>query len=678
MEKALRVYVRIFLLVLPLFFLPVITDAYGAGKNLLLVGGGAVGLGLWLIKLIASKKAEVRVNKGLWVWLGLTILAVISYTRVTTGVQALSWFQPLGLSTLIGLLMWSWLFLQVQEKGEKVVQARFLTIGAVVMAVASLVLFLVPAAKFPITFPHNNPIISIGQAWSLSGSLVAELIMFVAMGGWWLQQLVEKYRKGNGNDYVGAAVLVAVMGLGLFISIYKIIKFSGMWLDLTTSWVIATEAFKQSPLWGVGISNFSRGFEAFRPASFNMTSLWGQGEASLSGVGILQWWTELGVVALALVLWLLAGVLKKVRAGASWWWLLVLLVVTLYLPLQLVSLFVVAWVMSVVMESEERKLVLRVGEKGANVLPAILGVVIVLAGVVATYLTAKENVADFYFWRSVMAASQNNGSATYQWQIKAIGIEPNRAEYRRLYSQTNMALAQALLSNKNISDDDKQKVSVLLQQAVREGKAAVALVGNNASYWNNLAIIYRDLIGVVDGAPDWSLQAYQQAVALDPMNPSVRLDMGGLLYAAGKYDDADRAFEQVVLAKQDYANGWYNWAYSAKQSGKLSDAVTRLNQAVSLVPATSGDYDKAAQELASWKKELDEAIAKAKASEGAAAPSPTPTKVPESLKAPQPIPTVGKEEKVNVPAADLQPPAITPVPTTTMQPSAQPTTVVTP
>ena len=77
-----------------------------------------------------------------------------------------------------------------------------------------------------------------------------------------------------------------------------------------------------------------------------------------------------------------------------------------------------------------------------------------------------------------------------------------------------------------------KKVSVLLQQAVREGKSAVSLDGLNANYWTNLATIYRDLIGVVDGAPDWSLSAYQQAVALDPTNPSLRLDMGGLLYAA--------------------------------------------------------------------------------------------------------------------------------------------------
>ena len=135
-----------------------------------------------------------------------------------------------------------------------------------------------------------------------------------------------------------------------------------------------------------------------------------------------------------------------------------------------------------------------------------------------------------------------------------------------------------------------------------------------------------------------------------------------------KYDDAYRTFEQTVLSKQDMANAWYNWAYAAKQTGRLSEAVQYLNQAVTLVPTTSGDYDKANQELTTWKQELDEAIKK----QQAAAVTPTPTKAPESLKAPQAMPTVSKEEKVNVPAADLEPPAISPVPTVSEKPTAKP------
>ena len=88
---------------------------------------------------------------------------------------------------------------------------------------------------------------------------------------------------------------------------------------------------------------------------------------------------------------------------------------------------------------------------------------------------------------------------TYNWQIKAITANPYSAEYRRIYSQTNLVLATGIIGNKEITDEQKQKVGVLIQQSAREGKAAIALDTANAKYWTNLAAIYRQLIGSVDG-----------------------------------------------------------------------------------------------------------------------------------------------------------------------------------
>ena len=73
--------------------------------------------------------------------------------------------------------------------------------------------------------------------------------------------------------------------------------------------------------------------------------------------------------------------------------------------------------------------------------------------------------------------------------------------------------------------------------------------------------------------------------------------MGGLLYAAGNYEQAERAFEQAVTNKTDFANAWYNWAYAAKQQNKLGAAVSRLEKALTLVPADSTDYGTASKEL---------------------------------------------------------------------------------
>ena len=137
-----------------------------------------------------------------------------------------------------------------------------------------------------------------------------------------------------------------------------------------------------------------------------------------------------------------------------------------------------------------------------------------------------------------------------------------------------------------------------------------------------------------------------------------KLEMGGLLFAAGRYEDADRVFEALVVSKSDMANGWYNWAYTAKKLNKLPEAISRLTQAISLVPVDSADYDKATKELADWKKELEdknkkEAVVKEE------------NKAPEVLQTPAPLPT-GKAGVIPVPTGELNPPSVG---TPTLQPT---------
>jgi tetratricopeptide (TPR) repeat protein len=313
------------------------------------------------------------------------------------------------------------------------------------------------------------------------------------------------------------------------------------------------------------------------------------------------------------------------------------------------------------MESREFGVVLKVGESGKNGGPWVVGTVVIIVVIFGAFWWTKMLLGEIYMRNSLVAASNNDGGATYNWQIKAIGMNVNNADYRKTYSQTNLALATSLLSNKELSDDQKQKASVLVQQSVSEAKAAVALDTLNPAYWSNLATIYQQLVGSVDGSADWSSQAYNQAMALDLANPFLRLSYGGLLYALGRYDQADRLFEQVVSLKSNLANGWYNWAYSAKNLNQLGNAVARLNQAVSLVPVTSGDYATASKELDTWKAEYDASVKQQAAQQ----------KQAETLKVPSALPS-GTNSQIQVPNAGLQPPTGEVLPTA-VTPTATPT-----
>ena len=106
----------------------------------------------------------------------------------------------------------------------------------------------------------------------------------------------------------------------------------------------------------------------------------------------------------------------------------------------------------------------------------------------------------------------------------------------------------------------KREITKLIQQAIREAKVATVLNPTSAAYWENLAQLYRNLINFAEGSDQWAIAAYQQAITNDPINPRLRVNLGGLFYALGNYEAAIRRFENAVNLKPDYTNGYYNLA----------------------------------------------------------------------------------------------------------------------
>lgn len=646
MKNFLQNYLNVVMMLVPIFFFPLILDAYGLGKSWFLLAAVLLGLIIWIIELLIKKEGKIKIN-GAFGWiLVLVIWMAVFWWLGELGVKAKTLVSTPGLGVMVALLGWMFLWLQTgDEKRQKT--EKWLIVSGLIVAVSSLIVFLWPSAKLPIIWPKDNAILSINQNWSLVGSILGEIWLLAVLVGISVEKLLGKMK--NREGYVGQMVVTAVLVLVLFLDIFKMVRSGWNYLDFNSSWTIATESLKNKPLTGVGVGNFGEAFQMWKPISFNTTKNW-SAMFGLSSSAWLQLWTETGLIGMGIGLMIILGGWKKQKGARNRIRYAVICLALAMSPVNFMALFLVAWMLAISGENREIKLVLKVGEAGTNVAPWLFSGLIMIGVIFGGYWWTRIFLGEVYLRKSMLAASKNNGGDTYNWQIKAIGMNPNNAEYRQIYSQTNMALAGTILGNKDLSDDDKQKASTLVQQAVREAKAAVALDSKNASYWSNLAVIYKQLIGMVDGAADWSYQAYAQAVSLETMNPSIKLDFGGLLYAAGRYEEADRVFEQIVALKPDLANGWYNWAYSAKKLNKLGDAINRLTQALSLVPVTSGDFDKASEELVGWKKEYDELV---KQQEQQAQVQ----KQAETLKVPEALPTTNKKDQVTLPKEDMEPPA---------------------
>ena len=667
MNKVLKIYSRIVLMILPFFFLPFIYDAFGLGKSSFLLLSGVVGLILWIISMLSENRTEMKYSKWLLWVIVLFVWSLVSFWKMSAGGQARSMASGLGIGGLVGLVLWSFLWLQIRSEEESKKQITFLSISGLIVGLISLIVFMIPAVKLPLLFPKNNPLISISANWTIVGSLIGEVVLFLVLFVNWVKRLILKLKdKVDFGDYFKEILSSAFFGLMLLLGIYRLVKMGWSYLDLNSAWVIAVETLKNSPIFGVGLGNFVEAFSQFRPASFNLTALWSN-TFGVSSVGILNIWTELGTVGLVIVGMISMGIWKK-KGSKGFGMLFVLGLLTLILPPTFLLFVLFFWVASNSFgEVKSVKLILPIGEKGFNIMPYLVSLLLLGVFGFAGYKMSRGVVAD-YFWRmSLVATSKNDGSGAYNNQIKAIAMNSNLADYRAIYAQTNLALAQGFLAveeGTEVTEENKQKASTLVQQAVREAQAAVSLDPKISAYWVNLASIYRSLVGVVDGTLDWSVQSYQQAVVVDPVNSSVYMELGSMMYGAEAYDSAERYFEEAVTNKQNYANAWYNWAYAAKQQDKLQLAVTRLTQAVALVPSDTEDYTKAKEELDSWQKELDAAVAKYNEQvKQQQEQQQAPTQVNENtepLMTPEPLPVMGDEEQVNVSAEQLEPPMTTP------------------
>jgi tetratricopeptide (TPR) repeat protein len=217
--------------------------------------------------------------------------------------------------------------------------------------------------------------------------------------------------------------------------------------------------------------------------------------------------------------------------------------------------------------------------------------------VIYGFYAQKLLAAEYTFNQALKAVTRNDGRETYRLLQEAITKNPTVDRYHSSYAQVNLALANSIAQKPDITDEDRQNISQLIQQAIREGKNAVALNPQRANSWEILASIYRAIIPLAEGADQFAAQTYNQAATLDPGNPNTRIALGGLFYAAGNYQSAIDIFSLATRVKPDHANAHYNLASAYREAGQVDAAIREMSVVLSLVGPGSDDFNLASKEL---------------------------------------------------------------------------------
>jgi len=606
----------------PLFFLPLTTDFFAFQKQVLLLVVTAVALIAWSIHNIVTKAVRITISPLL---LPLILFSGVVITSLVTNPPQTpdSWFGRGALYlTLAVYYLLTTSLVQAPQTIKKVIN--------IFLGVTSLVAFwgilsaLGAFEAMGTTFLSAKTFSPTGSLLSLVGFLFSTLPLSLILA------FKTKASAKKMQYFLASGLTIsAIILVG-----YQLLpnqQFAVTLLPKLAGWSIAIDTLKSKVLFGAGPGNFLTQFTRFKPISINQTDLWAVNFAT-SANEYLHLLTTLGIGGLVSFGLVIAGFFKltKHEPGTRTTALqlglkmsvLTTLILGLFVPFTtLVWITLVGYLsLSVGLSkvksstSKVKDVILTISaitmvDPGQDtdathatktfpgILPWVLAVPTIIGIGLVGFNVGKTYASEITFRNSLVAANQNLGGETYNQQIKALNTQGGIDRYRVAYSNTNFALANSLSQQGELTDQDRQTVTQLVQQAVREARVATQINPLKASNWENLANLYRQLVNFAEGSDEFAVASYLQAIQLDPANPRLRLDLGGLLFSLERFEEAEDRFLESAQLKPDYANAYYNLAQAYKSQQKYLQAYQALQQVGALVEPGTEDATKLQEEI---------------------------------------------------------------------------------
>lgn len=587
-------------LLLPLFFLPITTDFFQINKNLLLFLVGSLSLLAWSVRNIARRRVSVSFTGTT-----IAILLLAAVYLLSSLIQSKNPYMSLiNRTSLVISLAALYLSVTSSQKNKEVINLTYaaLFLSGAVVSLFSLFSFLggfslIPNAPAWLTAKTSNPTggpipfltfvlplipVSLYLAfkssrWPLRAGLLFSSALFAGASISQISLLLP----GNGN----APVLL---------------------LPFTAGWSIALDIFKnaRTAFLGVGPENFLAAFTRLKPAYLNLTPLWDSRFANSSNE-LFTVLTTTGILGAGLWLAMFlksGGLALKHKLTAPFLLLLGVFLANLIVPanslllgLSFISLALVS--LSLKLTTDEIK---DVTDQSAF-LPWVFGFISLGVLVFFWYFEGRAYAANLATYKALNLLN-TNATESYNQQIVAYNLEPGNPSYRLNFSKTSLALANSIAAKKDLSDQDKTNITQLVEQSIREAKNATKLDPDNVLVWENLASIYSQLINFAQGAQDWAIASYGQALSIDPNNARLRLNLGGVYFSLKDSDSAEKMYEQAISLKPDWANAHYNLSAILKTKGNYAKALEQMRIVVGLLDPNSKDYQQATNELADLTK----------------------------------------------------------------------------
>lgn len=624
LTNASFVLLIILMIGIPFIFFPTLENFFDTPKYVLLFVGAVVSFLFWGRQVLAEKQLRISTHAFLLPLLLLSVGIIIS-SFFTTDSLFDSFWTINGMLVLAALTI---IFLStvLTTIRVSVIKEVLLSVGIVTTLISALQAVGIGPSTILNTFLtlKMNP----DFRFAFTGSPLASLTLLIPI---FVLGLTSLFKTKNWKSSVFDIIAVIMIGAGIGLHVFM------MWpgkiatpilLPFTAQWLLFAE-FIKSPLrlfFGYGPGGFADAFTVLRPAQLNATQYWNIIFQSGSNALFTLAFTSGLLATLGWISWFFVLLFQIPKSRSHEYFpfgiaLLSLFIMHLFIPLSVISVlllvvFSVVWIVGrkesgnqlVELIFHPKMLVSRLGQHSEH--SSQIFVIVVISALFIMMLfpmwyVVKQVVGEFFLYKSSIAVQANDGKGAYENIQKAVSWNPQHAPYRLTYAKTNFLLAQNLSQKKDLTDEQKNNIATLMQQAVREVRLAAQLAPSHSQYWREMAQIYRSLVGSVKDADQFTLAAYSQAIQFSPTDPSLRLDLGSLFLQQKNYEQAALFFEQATTLKPDYANAYYNWGKALELQNKYEPAVAAYKQALRIAEADTTVAENQKDQIAQVKKDLD-------------------------------------------------------------------------
>jgi tetratricopeptide (TPR) repeat protein len=393
---------------------------------------------------------------------------------------------------------------------------------------------------------------------------------------------------------------------------------------------IGLKSFKESPIFGSGPSTFLYQFLKHKGTSLNDTAFWNFRFLSSASkfLDVLSTTGILGTISFLLLILVPIGLgLFKILKGKmeKLDLLLYLAIFVSFLNFSISSFlfpsnltlefsffFLLSCFVNTLAEKRREFLIRR-----ESILSFVFSFVLIFIFVldfIILILTSQRYVGEVYYWRGILAWQRGDVDGTILNLQKALNFSRIDLYFRDL-SQAYLAKLNEKIQKGN------QDIQMEAAQAIVNSKNATDLNPISVANWSVRGFTYQSLVGMAQGAEDWAIKSYEEALKLEPANPFFLTQKGMMLLRKGIlsqdekekgefFGRAEESFKKAIELKTDYAPAHFQLAMVYYNRGNLDDAIAKLEETKNLVPLDvglafqlgvayyqKGNYQKAKDEL---------------------------------------------------------------------------------